>query len=75
MSGTISAALPCALQQDGAPQPELELSRAEAVAIITAINGMARSKARILLIDDFQCGYVAIGIHPTAFGDRSRASS
>ncbi|MPR09286.1 hypothetical protein [Microvirga tunisiensis] len=69
MSVTISAALPCALQQYGAPQPELELTRAEVVAIITAINETARSKARILLIDDFQCGYVAIGIHPSAFAE------
>ncbi|WP_046867163.1 hypothetical protein [Microvirga massiliensis] len=74
MSVTISAVLPSAFDQAGAPSRELEITRDEAIALVLGISKLARDRAGIVFVDDFQCGYVATDVHPDALAEVAKGA-
>jgi hypothetical protein len=74
MSVTISAVLPSAFDQAGAPSRELEITRDEAIALVLGISKLARDRVGIVFVDDFQCGYVATDIHPDALAEVAKGA-
>jgi hypothetical protein len=60
MSVTVSAVLPNVFAIQGAPQPELELTREEAIQVVTAIKSNEAADPDFIGIDDFQFGYYAV---------------
>jgi hypothetical protein len=67
MSVIVSALLPDVFAIKRAPQSELEITRDEAIQLVTAVQRKARTDARHLGVDDFQFGYYAIGVNPHGF--------
>jgi hypothetical protein len=67
MSVIVSALLPNPFDTEGAPTQELELTREEAIELVTSVHRRAPGGARYIGLDDFQFGYYAIRVDPQRF--------
>lgn len=75
MSVTVSALLPNVFAIEGAPQREIELTRDEAVQIVTAIKAVGTADPDFIGLDDCQFGYYAIRSNPTGVAEAVQALS
>jgi hypothetical protein len=67
MSVIVSALLPNVFDIEGAPTHEVELTREEAIELVTSVHRRAPDAARYIGLDDFQFGYYAIRVDPQRF--------
>jgi hypothetical protein len=67
VSVIVSALLPNVFDVEGAPTQEVELTREEAIELVTSVHRRAPDAARYIGLDDFQFGYYAIRIDPQRF--------
>jgi len=75
MSVIVSAVLTSVFDQADAPSRELELSRNEVIALVTALEATGPDQGGIIFLDDFQVGYVATDVNPHALAEIVKTQS